>query len=133
MASQHLKTNISGKLHSSQQKYTKEINFGRIKSKIYVPLCLKIKKEKWRQRWYMAERNLEISSGICPVPCVLCQCTFVFAWKCCLFCLPAYGWCCVCYIYHVEFHFRFRCLVSFPVKYQLWCGCHGERSSKKIR
>ena len=35
------------------------------------------------------------------------------------------------YIYHVEFHFRFRCLVSFPVKHQLWSGCHGEKSSKK--
>ena len=42
------------------------------------------------------------------------------------------GQCCVCYIYHVEFHFRFRCLVSFPVKYQLWSGCHSEKSSKKI-
>ena len=30
------------------------------------------------------------------------------------------------HIYHVEFHFRFRHLASFPV--QLWCGCHGERS-----
>ena len=34
-----------------------------------------------------AKRNLEISSRICPAPCVLCQCTIVFAWKCHLFCL----------------------------------------------
>ena len=72
-------------------------------------------KKKWPQRRYMAERNLKISSGICPAPCVLCQCTVVFAWKCRLFCLWAYGQCCIYYIYHVEFHFRFRNLVSFPV------------------
>ena len=27
----------------------------------------------------MAERNLEIFSGICPAPCVVRQCTVVFA------------------------------------------------------
>ena len=36
-----------------------------------------------------------------------------------------------CYIYHVEFHFRFRHLLSFLVKHQLWSGCHGGRSFKK--
>ena len=39
----------------------------------------------------------------------------VYAWKCRLFCLCAYGQCRVYYIYHVKFHFRFRRLVSFPV------------------
>ena len=71
-------------------------------------------------------------SGICPAPCVLRQCTVVFAWKCHLFCLCAHVQCRVCYIYHVEFHFRFRRLLSFPVKHQLRSGCHGEKSSKKI-
>merc|ERR1711954_60653 len=47
------------------------------------------------------------------------------------FCLCAHVQCRVCYIYHVEFHFRFRHLLSFPVKHQLWSGCHGGRSSKK--
>ena len=70
-------------------------------------------------------------SGICPAPCALCQCTVVFAWKCCLCCLCAHVQCRVCYIYHVEFHFRFRFLLSFPVKHQLWSGCHCEKSSKK--
>ena len=54
-------------------------------------------------------------SGICPALCVLRHYTVVFAWKCCLFCLCAHGQCRICYIYHVEFHFRFRRLVSFPV------------------
>ena len=31
-----------------------------------------------------------------------------------------------------KFHFRFRHLLSFPDKHQLWSGCHGEKSSKKI-
>ena len=53
--------------------------------------------------------------GICPVPCVLHKCTVVFARKCRLFCLCVCGQCRVYYIYHVEFHFRFRRLVSFPV------------------
>ena len=70
-------------------------------------------------------------SGICPAPCVLRQCTVVFAWKCRLLCLCMYVQCRVCYIYHVEFHVRFRHLVSFPVEHQLWCGCHGEKSSTK--
>ena len=35
---------------------------------------------------------------------------------------------CVYYVYHVEFHFQFIHLVS----YQLWCGCQGEKSSRKI-
>ena len=54
------------------------------------------------------------------------------------FCHAAAKRCCgsgyilICYIYHVEFHFRFRHLLSFPVKHQLWRGCHGEKSSKKI-
>ena len=51
----------------------------------------------------------------CPAPWLLRQCTVVFAWKCCLFCLCAYAQCRVYYIHHVEFHFRFRALVSFPV------------------
>ena len=38
-------------------------------------------------------------SGICPAPCVLRQCTVVFAWKCRLFCLCAYVQCLVCYIF----------------------------------
>ena len=49
-----------------------------------------------------------------------------------LFCLCAHVQCRVCYVYHVEFHFRFRRLVTFPVEYQLWRGCHSEKSSKKI-
>ena len=49
-----------------------------------------------------------------------------------LFCLCTHVQCRVCYIYHVEFHFRFRGLLSFPVKHQLGSGCHGEKSSKKI-
>ena len=36
------------------------------------------------------------------------------------------------YIYHKDFHFRFGHLISFPVKQQLWCGCQGEKSSRKI-
>ena len=39
----------------------------------------------------------------------------VFAWKCRLFCLFAHGQCRVYYIYHVEFHFRFEHLITFPV------------------
>ena len=35
--------------------------------------------KKWPQRRYMAEQNLEISSRICQVPCVLCQCTVLFS------------------------------------------------------
>ena len=52
---------------------------------------------------------------ICSAPCVHRQCTVVFAWKCCLFCLCAHGQCRVHHIYHVEIHFRFRRLVSFLV------------------
>ena len=48
-----------------------------------------------------------LQSRICPAPCVLLQCR--------LFCLCMYGQYRVCYIHHVEFHFRFRRLVSFPV------------------
>ena len=51
---------------------------------------------------------------ICSAPCVHRTCTVVFVWKCCLFCLCAHGQCRVHHIYHVEFHFWFRCLVSFP-------------------
>ena len=76
---------------------------------------LKNHEKKWLQRRYMAERNLQISSGICPATDVPRHCTVVFAWKCRLFCLCAYGQCRVYCIYHVEFHFRFRRLVSFPV------------------
>ena len=47
-------------------------------------------------------------------------------------CLWPHVQCQVCYIYHVEFHFRFRRLLSFSVKHQLWSGCHSEKSSKKI-
>ena len=75
---------------------------------------------------------LEAQVGICPAPCVLRQFTVVFAWKCRLLCLCAHGQCLVHHIYHVEFHFRFRHLLSFPVKHQLWSGCPGEKSSKKI-
>ena len=65
---------------------------------------------------YMGLQKREIpQSGICPAPCVPCLFTVVFAWKCCLFCLCAHGQCRIYYIYHVEFHFRFRHLVSFPV------------------
>ena len=53
-------------------------------------------------------------SGICPAPCVLCQCTVVFAWKCRLFCLCTYRQCRIYYIYHVKFYFWFGHLVSFP-------------------
>ena len=56
----------------------------------------------------------------------------VFAWKFRLFCLWAHGQCHVYYVYQVEFHFRFRRMVSFPVKHQLWSGCHSEKSSKNI-
>ena len=38
---------------------------------------------------------------------MLRQCTVVFAWKCRLFCLCVHVQFRVCYIYHVEFHFRF--------------------------
>ena len=55
------------------------------------------------------------SLAVCPAPCVLRQCRVVFAWKCHLFCLCAHVQCRVCYIYHVEFHFRFRRLLSFAV------------------
>ena len=71
-------------------------------------------------------------SGICPAPCVHRQSTVIFAWKYRIFCLCAHVQCHICYIFHVEFHFRFRRLLSFTVKHQLWSGCHGERSSKKI-
>ena len=54
-------------------------------------------------------------SGICPAQCVLCLFRVVFASKYCLFCLCAHGQCRVHHIHHVEFHFRFRHLVSFPV------------------
>ena len=43
-----------------------------------------------------------------------------FAWKCRLFCLCAHVQCRVWYIYHVEFHFRFRHPLSFPVKHHFW-------------
>ena len=55
------------------------------------------------------------ASPICSAPCVLHQYTVVFAWKWRLFSLYAHGQCRVYYIYHVEFHFRFGHLVSFPV------------------
>ena len=67
-------------------------------------------------------------SGICPAPCMLCQSTVVFAWKCHFFCFCAHVQCRLCYIYHVEIHFRFRHLVSFLAKHLLWSGCHGEKS-----
>ena len=50
-----------------------------------------------------------------PVCASSMYCTVAFAWKCRLFCLCTHVQCHVCYIYHVEFNFRFRCLVSFPV------------------
>ena len=52
----------------------------------------------------------------------------VFAWKCRLFCLCVHGQCRVYYIYHVEFHFRFKNLLAYPVWHQLSCGCQGEKS-----
>ena len=55
----------------------------------------------------------------CPPPCVLRQCTVVFEWKCCLFCLCAHGQCRVYHIYHVEFHFQFGHQITFLVEYQL--------------
>ena len=27
------------------------------------------------------------------------------------------------------FHFQFSRLLSFPIKHQLWSGCHGEKST----
>ena len=59
-------------------------------------------------------------SGICPAPCVLCLFTVVFAWKCRLFCLCRHGQCRVHYIYHVEFHFWFRHLVSIWGHLPFW-------------
>ena len=61
------------------------------------------------------QSGISKSLAVCPAPCVLRQCTVVLAWKCRLFCLCAYGQCRVYYISHVEFHFRFGCLVLFPV------------------
>ena len=58
---------------------------------------------------------LEAQWGICSAQCVLRQYTVIFAWKCCLFCQCVPGQCRVYHICHVEFHFRFRRLVSFPV------------------
>ena len=40
-------------------------------------------------------------------------------------CLCAHVQCRVCYIYHVEFHFRFRRRVSFLVKHQLNTNARG--------
>ena len=57
----------------------------------------------------------------------------VFAWKCRLFCLCSHGQCRVYYIYHVEFHFQFGHLITYPVWHQLLCGCQGEKSSKKCQ
>ena len=70
-----------------------------------------------------AKRNM--SSAVCASSMV------VFAWKCRLFCLCAHVQCRLCYIYHVEFHFQLRRMLSFPVKHQLWSGCQGGRSSQK--
>ena len=39
--------------------------------------------------------------------------------------------CYVHYIHWVEFYFQFGHLITFLVKYQLSCGCRGERSWKK--
>ena len=61
------------------------------------------------------QSGISKSLAVCPAPCVLCQCTVIFAGKCRLFCLCAHEQCHVCYIYHVEFHFWFRRLVLFTV------------------
>ena len=57
------------------------------------------------------ELNFFFFRGIRSALCVLRKCTVVFAFKCRLFSLCAHGQCRVYYIYHVEFHFRFRSLV----------------------
>ena len=50
--------------------------------------------------WKMTARQQQIlQSRICPAPCVLCQCTVVFAWNCHLFCLCAHWQCRVYYTY----------------------------------
>ena len=58
---------------------------------------------------------LEAQCGTFSAPCLLHQYTVAFEWKCRLFCLCVPGQCRVHHIYYVEFHFRFRRLVSFPV------------------
>ena len=86
--------------------------------------CLLFSKKEWLNQ-------IIPQSGICPAPYMLRQCTVVFAWQCRFFCFCAHVQSRICYIYHVELYFRFRHLLSFPVKHQLWRGCHGEKSSKK--
>ena len=86
---------------------------------IYLPcVCPKNASQLFQVRFLCCKKYRKAE-----VPCVLRQCTVVFAWKCCLFCL--------CNAAYVEFHFQLRCLVSFLVKHQLWSGCHSEKSSKK--
>ena len=51
-----------------------------------------------------------MSSAVCALSIYSRLCI-----KCRLFCLCAHGQCRIYYIYHVEFHFWFKCLVSFPV------------------
>ena len=70
------------------------------------------------QFWYQEMKNAQKipQSGMCPAPCVLNQCTVVFA---CLFCLCVQGQWRIYYIYPVEFHFWFGsmeavCTFWFP-------------------
>ena len=38
--------------------------------------------------------------------------------------------CCIYYIHHFEFYFRFGYVIIFVLSCQLWCGCQDERSSE---
>ena len=70
-----------------------------------------------------AKRNM--SSAVCgstmykslaPTPLYMYSFALVvFAWKCRLFCLCVHVQCRVCYIYHVDFQFRFGHLTTFLV------------------
>ena len=99
-----------------RRKICKENNKHRKKSKQKNNLLVFALKHLVHKGWFILATELKTpQSGICSARCVLCQCTVVFAWECHFFCLCAHGQCHVYYIYHVEFHFRFRHLVWFPV------------------
>ena len=52
-----------------------------------------------------------MSSAVCASSRYKSLALVVFAWKCCFFCLCTHVQCRVCYIYHVESHFRFRTVI----------------------
>ena len=97
------KINLHGRPNSVGSQH--HLGNSQLYKKFWIPIPMQISKRN---------KNKKIpQSGICPAPCMLRQCTVVFAWKCRLFYSCAYGQCRVYYIYHVEFHFRFRVLESF--------------------